>query len=368
MIKFLDLHKINARFEPQLKLEFQQFLESGHYVLGEGTKAFEINYAKYCGTKHCIGVSNGLDALIIIFKAYIQLGKLNKGDEVLVPANTYIASILAIIEAGLKPIFIEPNIGTFNWEASTIKKHITSKTKAILTVHLYGQLADSEAILKLSKKHNLIVVEDAAQAHGAENAFGKRAGNLSDAAAFSFYPSKNLGALGEAGAVTTNDEKLAKTVSELRNYGSAKKYENVRIGINNRIDELQARILNIKLKHLDTDNEQRRKVARQYLLKINNDKVKLPFYDGSKNHNFHLFVVLVEHRNEFVKYLLDNGVQSSVHYPKPPHKQEALHEFSKLQLPITESIHKECVSLPISPVMEDFEIAKVIEIVNKYNY
>ncbi|WP_034059925.1 DegT/DnrJ/EryC1/StrS family aminotransferase [Lacinutrix jangbogonensis] len=366
MIKFLDLYKINARFETLFKEEFQQFLDSGYYVLGDGTKAFETNFANYCGTKHCVGVSNGLDALILIFKAYIQLGKLSKGDEVLVPANTYIASILSIMEVGLKPVFVEPNSATFNWEASTLKKHITSKTKAILTVHLFGQLADSEAISKLGKENNLLLIEDAAQAHGSENSNGKRAGNVGNAAAFSFYPSKNLGALGEAGAVTTNDDELTKVISELRNYGSARKYENVRLGVNNRIDELQARILNIKLQHLEADNERRRVIANQYLSKIKNQKITLPFYDGSKNHNFHLFVVLVENRKAFMGYLMDKGIQSSIHYPKPPHRQKALLEFEKLQLPITEYIHKNCVSLPINPVLSQEEVLKVITVINEF--
>lgn len=366
MIKFLDLHKINARFDAEFRDEFKQFLDSGYYVLGKGTSTFETNYAKYCGTKHCIGVSNGLDALILIFKAYLQLGKLNKGDEVLVPANTYIASILSIMGTGLTPVFVEPNANTFNWEGSVIKKHISNKTKAILTVHLYGQLADSEAVLKLAQDHNLLLIEDAAQAHGAENSLGKRAGNLSNAAAFSFYPSKNLGALGEAGAVTTNDDELAKVISELRNYGSEKKYKNVRLGVNNRIDELQARFLNIKLQHLDADNEKRRIIANQYLKKIKNDKVTLPFYDGSKNHNFHLFVILVDNREVFIDYLNKNEIQSSIHYPKPPHKQEALQTFSKLQLPITEYIHKNCVSLPINPVLSKEDVLKVISVINTY--
>jgi len=366
MIKYLDLHKINKRFESQFKAEFLQFLDSGYYVLGDGTTAFETNYANYCGTKHCVGVSSGLDALILIFKAYLQLGKLNKGDEVLVPANTYIASIFSIIETGLKPVFVEPNVNTFNWEASTIKQHITSKVKAILTVHLYGQLADSEAVLSLAKNNNLLLIEDAAQAHGAENSFGKRAGNLGDAAAFSFYPSKNLGALGEAGAVTTSDTELAKVIKELRNYGSKKKYENVRIGINNRVDELQTCFLDIKLKHLDADNKKRRTIANQYLAGIKNKKVILPFYNGSKNHNFHLFVVLVESRKEFMEYLLENNIQSSIHYPKPPHKQKALQEFFKLKLPITEYIHKSCVSLPLNPVLTQHEVLKVITVINTY--
>ena len=366
MIKFLDLHRMNKRFETQFKEEFQSFLDSGHYVLGEGTKAFETNYARYCGTEHCVGVSNGLDAIILIFKAYLQLGKLKVGDEVLVPANTYIASILAIVETGLKPVFVEPNVTTFNWEASTIKKHISNKTKAILTVHLYGQLADSEAVFKLAREYNLLLIEDAAQAHGAKNSVAKCSGSVSDAAAFSFYPSKNLGALGEAGAVTTNDFELAKIISEIRNYGSERKYENVRLGVNNRIDELQARILNIKLQHLDADNDKRRGIAKCYLSQIKNKKITLPFYDGSKNHSFHLFVVLVDNREEFMDYLLKNNIQSAIHYPKPPHKQKALQEFLELELPITEYIHRNCVSLPISPVLTETEVLKVIKTVNAF--
>jgi len=366
MIKFLDLHKMNAKYEAEFKIQFQDFLDSGHYVLGAGVSTFENNFAVYCGTKYCVGISNGLDALILIFKAYKQLGKLNIGDEVLVPANTYIASIIAIIEAGLKPVFIEPNQKTFNCEVHTLEQHITTKTKAILIVHLYGQLAPMESIKKLAKANNLLLIEDAAQAHGAENSKGKRAGNLSDAAGFSFYPSKNLGALGEAGAVTTNDAVLAKVISELRNYGTASKYQNIRLGVNNRIDDIQARFLNVKLKHLDSENNRRREIAKQYLSKINNNKITLPLYDGSKNHSFHLFVILVEDRAKFKAYMDKNDIQTAIHYPKPPHKQEAFKSFSALQLPITEYIHKTCVSLPISPVLRAEEVLKVITIINAY--
>ncbi|WP_452223745.1 DegT/DnrJ/EryC1/StrS family aminotransferase [Lacinutrix chionoecetis] len=366
MIKFLDLHKINARFETEFEKEFQLFLDSGHYVLGAGVSTFETNFAAYCGTKHCIGVSNGLDALILIFKAYIQLGKLKVGDEVLVPSNTYIATIIGVIEAGLKPVLVEPNANTFNCEASTLEQCISKKTKAILIVHLYGQLAEMQALLKLAKQNNLLLIEDAAQAHGAEDKEGKKAGNLGHASGFSFYPSKNLGALGEAGAVTTNDTELATVISELRNYGTVSKYENIRLGVNNRLDDLQARFLNIKLQKLDADNERRREIAKTYILKIKNDKVKLPFYDGSKNHIFHLFVVLVDDREKFMNFLAANNIQSAIHYPKPPHKQKALKVFSALQFPVTEYIHNSCVSLPISPVLTDKDVEQVITIINTY--
>lgn len=365
MIKFLDLHKINARFEDEFKTQFQELLNSGWYILGKGVEAFEANYAKYCGTKYCIGVSNGLDALILIFKGYIELGKLKVGDEVIVPANTYIATIIALFEAGLKPVFVEPNIDTFNIEAETIASHITKNTKAILVVHLYGQLVKMEAITALAKKENLLIIEDAAQAHGASSNKAK-AGNLSNASGFSFYPSKNLGALGDAGAITTNDSELAKVVKQLRNYGTASKYENVRLGTNSRLDEVQALFLNTKLSYLDADNLRRREIANRYLSEIKNEKIKLPFYDGSKNHIFHLFVVLVEDRNHFIDYLKSNKIQTSIHYPKPPHKQQALNRFNHLKFPITEKIHETCVSLPISPVLDNSEIDIVIKIINDY--
>jgi len=365
MIKFLDLHTVNARFDNEFKTQFQEFLNSGWYILGNGVKTFEANYAKYCGVKHCVGVSNGLDALILIFKGYMQLGKLKVGDEVIVPANTYIATIIALLETGLLPVFVEPNYDTFNIEAGTIENNISSKTKAILVVHLYGQLAKMEAINTLAKKNNLLVIEDAAQAHGAIYK-NNRAGNLSNASGFSFYPSKNLGALGDAGAVTTNDEELATIISELRSYGTKSKYENVRLGVNNRLDEVQALFLNTKLGHLDADNEARLQVANKYIKGIKNPKIRLPFYNGSKNHVFHLFVVLVDSRTDFIKYLESNKIQTSIHYPKPPHKQLALNRFNHLKFPITEKIHETCVSLPISPVLTDSEVETVIKTINDY--
>lgn len=366
MIKFLDLHKINARFESQFQEQFQQFLDSGHYVLGNGVSQFETNFAAYCGSNQAIGVSNGLDALLLIFKGYLELGVLQKGDEVLVPANTYIASIIAIINSGLKPVFVEPNISTFNIEPLAIKEQLTPKTKAILAVHLYGQLCNMEAIIYTCKTHNLLLIEDAAQAHGAQDDNDVRAGNFGDAAAFSFYPSKNLGALGDAGAVTTNNEELATVIKQLRNYGTSSKYVNERVGFNNRLDEIQARFLDVKLQSLDSDNDKRRAVAKQYLQHIENKKVTLPYYNGTKNHVFHLFVVLVQNRDAFITYLKDNGVEAAIHYPVAPHHQNALKKYNTLSLPITEKIHRNCVSLPISPVMEAFEVERIISLVNAY--
>jgi len=366
MIKFLDLKQINKRFETEFEAKFTAFLNSGHYVLGQGVTNFESQYATFCETKHCIGVSNGLDALILIFKAYLQIGKLKKGDTVLVPANTYIATIIAIIEAGLEPVFIEPNIDTFNCEASEIKQHITSNTKAILIVHLYGQLANMQAIKKVAKEANLLLIEDAAQAHGALSNQGQKAGNLGNAAAFSFYPSKNLGALGEAGAVTTNDDQLAEVIYQLRNYGTASKYQNIRLGMNNRLDEIQALFLSTKLKHLDADNGRRVAIAKRYLNEIKNKKIKLPFYDGTQNHVFHLFVVLVKDRETCIQYLKENKIQTGIHYPTAPHKQQALHRFNELKFPITEKIHDTCISLPISPILTDLEVEKVIKTLNDY--
>ena len=366
MIKFLDLHKVNSRFEAEFKQEFQAFLDSGQYVLGKQLEDFETNFTNYCGTKYCLGVSNGLDALTLIFRGYITLGKLNHNDEVIVPANTYIASVFAIVNSGLKPILVEPDEETFNISVSEIEKHITEKTRAIMPVHLYGQLASMKEINLLAKKYNLLVIEDAAQAHGALDGKGVKAGNLSHATAFSFYPTKNLGALGDAGAITTNNEELYSVIKKLRNYGSEIKYVSDLPGFNNRMDEVQATFLNVKLKQLDIDNEIRRSIAKLYLEEIKNPKIKLPYYDGSKNHVFHLFVVRVEDRDFFMQYLLENGVQSLIHYPVPPHKQKALSEFVSLQLSITESLHNTVVSIPIYPVMSKTEIDHVVKVLNAY--
>lgn len=366
MIKFLDVQAINKRFQREFKSKFNHVLNSGKYILGNHVEEFEKKYASFCGTSHCIATSSGLDALILIFRAFIELGELNKGDEVIVPANTYIASILSIIHSDLKPVFVEPDVETFNILPKEIEKQITKNTKAILVVHLYGQLADMQSINAIAKSNNLLVIEDAAQAHGATSDNGKQAGSLSHAAAFSFYPSKNLGALGDAGAVTTNNELLANKVVELRNYGSKEKYVNNTLGFNNRMDEIQAAFLNVKLSKLDLDNESRRYIAKRYLKGIDNSKVQLPFYNNSENHVFHVFVLLVDNRENFVSFLKDRNIETLIHYPIAPHKQEALKMYNELEFPITETIHETIVSIPISPIMTDDEVNEVINAINTY--
>ena len=365
MIKFLDLKKINEAYETAFQEKLKSVLENGWYILGNEVAVFENSFANYCGTKHCIGVGNGFDALVLIFKAYIQLGKLQKGDEVIVPANTYIASVLAIIQADLVPVLVEPKLETYNLDPDLISEKITSKTKAILAVHLYGQLAEMDKINAIAAENNLLVIEDAAQAHGAISDFGK-AGNLSNAAAFSFYPGKNLGALGDGGAVVTNDDALAKTLQSLRNYGSEAKYKNEFIGVNSRLDELQAAFLNVKLPHLDAENNIRRAIAKRYLVEIKNDKLALPFWNLTENHVFHLFVVRTENRDDLQRFLLEKGIQTMIHYPIPSHQQKAFSNWNHLSFPITEKMHKEVLSLPISPVMTMDEVDFVVSILNTY--
>lgn len=370
MIKFLDLKKINEPYEATFQEKLRSVLDSGWYILGKEVEMFEKAFAEYCNSKYCIGVGNGFDALVLIFKGYIQLGKLQKGDEVIVPANTYIASILAILQADLIPVLVEPKLETYNIDPDLISEKITSKTKAVLVVHLYGQLAEMDAINTIANQNNLLVIEDAAQAHGAISDFGK-SGNLSNVAAFSFYPGKNLGALGDGGAVTTNDGDLARTIQSLRNYGSEAKYHNEYIGVNSRLDELQAAFLNLKLPNLNADNEKRRVIAKRYLSEIKNTKIILPTVSllktkQSNNHAFHLFVIRTENREELQNYLLENGIQTMIHYPIPPHKQKAFSNWNHLSFPITEKIHNEILSLPISPVITTDEVDFVVSILNKY--
>ena len=368
MIPFLDLKKINAPYEAAFQEKLKLVMDNGWYILGNEVKEFEANFANYCGAKHCIGVGNGLDALVLIFKGYIQLGKLQKGDEVIVPANTYIASILAILHADLVPVLVEPKLETYNINPDLIQDKITSKTKAILAVHLYGQLAEMDKISEIANQNNLLVIEDAAQAHGAI-LDSRKAGNLSNAAAFSFYPGKNLGALGDAGAVTTNDSALAKTIQSLRNYGSEAKYQNEYIGVNSRLDELQAAFLNVKSPNLDNENNRRIAIAKRYLSEIKNDKITLPTVslNGTmESHVFHLFVIKTENREELQQYLLESGIQTMIHYPVPPHQQKAFSNWNHLSFPITEKIHNEVLSLPISPVMTKNEVSFVIKILNQY--
>ena len=366
MIKFLDLQKINARDAAEIKEAVNRVIDSGWYLLGNEVKAFEKEFAAYCGVKQCIGVANGLDALRLIFKAYMELGQLKEGDEVIVPANTYIASILSITDNRLKPVLVEPNIDTYNLDEDLIEQAITSKTKAMLLVHLYGQNAMTDKIKLIAQKHNLLIIEDSAQAHGA--CFrDKKAGNLGDASGFSFYPGKNLGALGDAGAVTTNNKELADTIRALGNYGSDEKYINKYQGLNSRLDEIQAAVLRVKLKKIEQDIEKRRQVANAYLNGIANKNIILPFVTNRKAHVWHLFVIRTKNRGGLQQYLADHGIQTLIHYPIPPHKQNAYREYNNLDFPITDQIHTEVLSLPISPIMEKDKVNSVIAVLNKFS-
>ena len=366
MIKFLDLQKINLQYQEEIEDKLLETFRSGWYLLGNEVKNFEANLATYIGSPNAIGVANGLDALRLIFKAYLELGQLKFGDEVIVPANTYIASLLAITDNRLKPVFAEPNIENFNLDISKLEALITPKTKAIMVVHLYGQICWSKELEALAKKYNLKIIEDNAQAIGAEWK-GVKSGNLGDAAGFSFYPGKNLGALGDAGAVTCKDDLLAKTIRALANYGSEEKYVNKYQGLNSRLDEIQASVLDVKLKYIDADNDKRRKMAEKYVAGIKNDKIILPILPSQpKEHVYHLFVIRTSKRDKLQKYLTENEIQTLIHYPTPPHKQKAYKYYNHLSFPITEKIHDEVLSLPISPVMEEGEVKKVIEILNSF--
>ncbi|WP_207511689.1 DegT/DnrJ/EryC1/StrS family aminotransferase [Longitalea luteola] len=366
MIPFLDLKKVNLRHQQAFESNLRDILEKGWFILGSKVEEFEKAFALYCGTRHCIGVANGLDALILIFEAYKELGLIKAGDEILVPANTYIASILAISKAGLVPVLVEPEETTCLIDPLLIEKSITSKTKAILPVHLYGQLCEMDAINSIAQQHNLLVVEDSAQSHGAIYK-GKRSGSLGNASGFSFYPGKNLGALGDGGAITTNDDALANTIKALRNYGSHKKYENLFQGVNSRLDELQAAFLLEKLSMLDDDNKVRQQIAARYLKEITNPKVVLPTVNDPDQHVWHLFTVRTENRDAFQDYLTKNNVQTVIHYPIPPHKQKAYQNYwIGKSFPLSEKIHRNIISLPISPVITNMEVEQVIEIVNSY--
>jgi dTDP-4-amino-4,6-dideoxygalactose transaminase len=365
MIKFLDLQKVNAQYEQELKEAANRVIDSGWYLMGRELEYFEQNYATFCGTKYALGVANGLDALRLIFKGYIELGVMQKGDEVIVPANTYIASVLAITDNELIPIFVEPNIDSYNLDSSKIEKAITEKTKAILSVHLYGQNSIDDQMLAVCKKHRLKLVEDAAQSHGAIWN-GKVTGGIGDAAGHSFYPGKNLGALGDAGAVTTNDESLSKAIEALRNYGSHKKYENIYQGLNSRLDEIQSAFLNVKLKRIQGDIINRRHVANYYLENIKNPAITLPQVLEEEGHVWHLFVIRIAKRDDFQKYMNDKGIQTLIHYPIPPYKQQAYSEYNNLSFPITEKIHKGVLSLPISGVMTQEEMEQIVTIIKNY--
>lgn len=366
MIPFLNLKGINAQYRAELIEACTKIIDSGWYVQGNECKEFDREFAQYCGTKYAIGVANGLDALILILRAYKELGIMNDGDEIIVPSNTYIASILAISQNNLVPVLVEPDINTYLIDPNKIEEKISSKTKAILPVHLYGQTCDMNKINEIGKKYNLKVIEDSAQSHGAFYK-NKRSGNLGDASGFSFYPGKNLGALGDGGAVTTNDEELANTIKALGNYGSHKKYENLYKGINSRLDEMQAAMLRIKLKYLDIEIEKRREIANYYLKNIKNDKLILPIVRAEDNHVCHLFVIRTNKRDKFQKYLLDNGIQTLIHYPIPPHKQNAYKEWNNDSYPISEQIHDEVLSLPISGVQSLEDTIKIVKLINEFN-
>ena len=368
MIKFLDLKRITESFEPELSNSVKRVIDSGWYLLGNELKTFEEAYAKYCGVKFCVGVSNGLDALHLVLKAW----GIGKGDEVIVPSNTYIATWLAVSMTGAKVVPVEPDFKTYNINPGEIERAINKNTKCIIAVHLYGQVCDMDRINKIASKFNIKVLEDNAQAQGALYK-GKRTGNLGDASATSFYPGKNLGALGDAGAVTTNDKDLFNGIKILRNYGSEKKYENLVKGFNNRMDEIQAAVLIVKLKRLDKDNQKRRLIAQYYADNISNAKIKLPFILNSKSqiknnpgHVFHQFVIRCKERDKFQIFLFNNGIETMIHYPVPPHLQGAYKQMKKLKFPVSETIHKEVLSLPVSPDINNRDLKYIVKIINKF--
>ena len=366
MIPFLDLKKINLAHQSEIEASLLETFRSGWYLLGKNVEIFENNLAQYIGSKNAIGVANGLDALRLIIKAYKELGFFDDKDEVIVPSNTYIASVLAITDNNLKPVFLEPSLDNFNIDISKIEAAITPKTRAIMIVHLYGRSIFSDDLLLLSKKYNLKIIEDNAQAIGAT--FNNiKTGNLGDAAAFSFYPTKNLGALGDAGAITTDDDLLAKTIRTLANYGSTKKYENILQGLNSRLDEVQAAVLNIKLKYLDADNERRQEIAKMYSSGIKNNKIITPNLPKiASNHVWHLYVIRTTERDKLQEYLTSNNIQTLIHYPIAPHKQDCYSKFNHLNLPISEFLQSQVLSLPMSQVMTNDEVLKVIDTLNNF--
>lgn len=370
MIPFLDLKNINAQYRDELIAACTRVIDSGWYIGGSELESFEKNFAEYCGAKFAIGVANGLDALILTLRAWKELGKLKDGDEVIVPSNTYIASILAITANNLTPVLVEPDINSFNIDPQAIERAVTDKTKVILPVHLYGQLADMPKIMAIAKANDLLVLEDSAQSHGA-SINGIKAGNWGDASGFSFYPGKNLGALGDAGAVTTNNPELAMMIKALRNYGSHEKYKNLVSGVNSRLDEIQAAMLNVKLPYMDKEVEHRRQIAQLYLTGIKNPLIHLPLQniDAEKydQHVWHLFVVRSEKRDELQKYLSNHGIQTLIHYPIPPHQQQAYKEWNHLSYPISEQLHTEVLSLPISPILSLEDAQKIVSICNNLN-
>ncbi|QLQ97465.1 DegT/DnrJ/EryC1/StrS family aminotransferase [Providencia alcalifaciens] len=371
MINFLDLKSINQQYQQELHDACKRVIDSGWYIMGNELESFEKNFSSYCGTKYTLGVANGLDALTLVLRAWKELGKIKTGDEVIVQANTYIASVLAITENDLIPVFVEPDADSYNLSISNVEAAITNKTKVILPVHLYGQISPMPEIMALAKQHNLLVLEDCAQSHGAM-IDGIKCGNWGDAAGFSFYPGKNLGALGDAGAITTNSEELANTLKALRNYGSHQKYLNLFQGVNSRLDEIQAAMLNVKLKYLDQETEIRQNIALTYLDKIDNPLIKLPlavdeYKKNIPSHVWHLFVITTKYRDALQSHLNNLGIQTLIHYPTPPHKQKAYKNFNYLSLPITEAIHREIISIPISTTLKTDQLDLIINNINNFS-
>ncbi|MFM5585739.1 DegT/DnrJ/EryC1/StrS family aminotransferase [Aeromonas rivipollensis] len=366
MIEFLNLKAINNKYQRELKEACSRVIDSGWYIMGEELSHFEAEFSSYCGTKYAIGVANGLDALILTLRAWKTLKKLKSGDEVIVQANTYIASVLAITENDLVPIFVEPDRNTYNLDPDTVRAAITPRTKAIMTVHLYGQISPMVELLEIADRYHLLILEDCAQAHGAI-LNGRRAGSWGDAAGFSFYPGKNLGALGDAGAITTNDDELAYVIKALRNYGSDKKYENIYKGVNSRLDEIQAAMLRVKLSYLDHETAFRRSIAEKYIKNIKNSLIILPKTELDMSHVWHLFVIRSISRDLLKQWLSEHSIQTLIHYPVPPHKQRAYESYNTLQLPITEHMHDTILSLPMDPTMSDDEINSIINCINNFH-
>ena len=365
MIQFLDLKSVNDIYKDELLLTCKKVIDSGCYIQGEECKEFEKEFSSYCGSEFAVGVGNGLDALTLIFRAYKEIGVLNDGDEVIVPANTYIASILSITENNLVPILVEPDITTYLIDCNQIEARITSKTKAIMVVHLYGQTCQMDKISEIASSHNLKIIEDSAQSHGAYFR-ERRCGNLGDASGFSLYPTKNLGALGDAGIVTTNDRNLYHVIRSIANYGSSKKYENTYKGINSRLDEIQASLLRVKLKYLDREIKKRQEIANYYLDNITNDKIVLPIIKNSMRHVWHLFVIRSNNRHKLQRYLFENDIETLIHYPIPPHKQKSYLELSALNLPTSEKLHDEVLSIPMNPALSDKDCEYIVNTINDY--
>ena len=365
MIKYLELSKVTAMHADEIRQAVRRVVDSGWYLQGNENKAFEEEYARYTGTRHCVGCGNGLDSLTLILRAYMEMGVMQRGDEVIVPANTYIASILAITENGLKPVLVEPRPDTFQIDDSLIEQAVTPRTRAVMIVHLYGRCAYTEEIGRICKAHGLKLIEDNAQAHGCTFG-GRRTGSLGDAAGHSFYPGKNLGALGDAGAVTTDDDQLADTVRALGNYGSSHKYVFDMEGRNSRLDEIQAAVLRVKLKYLDEDNAARRRIAMRYIRQVSNPWLVLPSEEYCQNSVHHIFPVMCSRRDDLQRYLADNGVGTMIHYPIPPHKQKCYGGWNGMSLPVTERIHREELSIPLNQTLTEEETGNIVGLLNNF--